>query len=140
VRPFAPGNGVAWNGSSRQISTQGGLEPFWRGDSKGLFFCSLDGKIMAVDIAEERGAIVPGIPHDLFRVRLGPEVRNRWLATPDGKKFLVAQVTESKAVTSFTVILNWPSLLKKRRSLTTGAPQLAADRREQLERELEELD
>jgi Tol biopolymer transport system component len=115
VRPFAPGNGVARNGSSREwpISTQGGLEPFWRDDSKELFFCSLDGKIMAVDIAEERGAIVAGIPHALFPVRLGAVARNRWLATPDGETFLVVQVPEAKAVTSFTVILNWPSLLKK---------------------------
>ena len=64
-------------------------------------------------ISPKRGAIVAGIPHKLFAVRVGALARNRWLATPDGKKFLVVQVPEAKAVTSFTVILNWPSLLKK---------------------------
>ena len=115
VRPFAPADAGGRNasGSKWQISTQGGAEPFWRGDGRELFFCSSDGKLMAVDIAEERGGLVAGIPHELFPIRVGGIVRNRWLATPDGKKFLIVQIPETKPMTSFTVILNWPALLKK---------------------------
>jgi eukaryotic-like serine/threonine-protein kinase len=110
VRPF-PG-GPAGSGGKWQISTNGGLKPQWRGDGKELFFVSLDNKIMAVDVAEKNGAIVAGIPHALFPARLGAAGRNRWLAAADGK-FLVEEVPETKPITSITVILNWPSLLKK---------------------------
>ena len=115
VRPFMRGKdgGLKGSGSKSQISTEGGVEPFWRGDGKELFFCTLDLKIMAVDIAEEKGAIVAGIPHKLFSARVGSLARNRWLAAPDGKKFLVVQLPETKPVTSFTVVVNWPSLVKR---------------------------
>ena len=116
VRPFLPGAAQGPKGSSGKwpISTHGGEEPQWRADGKELFFISpAPTQIMAVGITEKDHAIVAGIPHALFPVRVGERVRNRWLATPDGKKFLVVQVPEPKPATSFTVILNWPSLLKK---------------------------
>ncbi|MGO9258138.1 MAG: protein kinase domain-containing protein [Bryobacteraceae bacterium] len=116
VRPFQAGSPSGPNGSGGkwQISTNGGSEPQWRADGKELFFISLNPtRIMAVDIAEKNGAIVAGIPHALFAVRVGTQGRNRWLVTPDGKKFLVVEPPEPKAVTGFTVILNWPSLLQK---------------------------
>jgi len=116
VRPFLAGapQGPNSSGGKWQISTQGGLEPRRRGDGKELFFISpAPTRIMAVDIAEKNGAIVAGIPHALFPVRVGTQGRNRWLAAPDGKKFLVEEVLETKPITSFTVILNWPSLLHK---------------------------
>ena len=112
VQPFRPGTSaralLRW-----KISNGGGDEPQWRGDGKELYFLSPDLKIMAVDLAEKDGAIVPGLPHPLFAVRVNTPVRNRYLPAPDGKKFLVVQAPEPKPVTSFTVIVNWPALLRK---------------------------
>lgn len=113
VRPFPPGPGRS--GGKWQISTQGGAEPQWRGDGNELFFLSAENPpcITAVEIAEKNGAIVAGIPHALFPVRVGGAGRNRWVPTRDGKKFLVVEAPEPKSIINFTVILNWPSLLKK---------------------------
>jgi hypothetical protein len=110
VRPFPPAAGK-W-----QISNGGGAEAQWRGDSKELFFTTLQDpvRIMVVDIAVSNGAIVPGIPHPLFEVRLpSGNLRNRWVVTRDGQKFLAVVLPEQRAPNSFDVIVNWPSLLKK---------------------------
>lgn len=110
VRPFPPAAG------KRQISNGGGAEAQWRGDGKELFFSTLQYpvRIMAVDIATTNGAIVPGIPHPLFEVRLPTGVwRNRWVVTRDGQKFLAVELPEQGTPNSFEVIVNWPSLLKK---------------------------
>ena len=110
IRPFPPAAG-RW-----QISTAGGREAQWRGDGKELFYTTLQdpARIMAVDIAVKNGAIQAGVPHTLFEVRLPPgNQRNRWVVTRDGQKFLAIVPSEQKPVNSFTVIVNWPSLLKK---------------------------
>jgi hypothetical protein len=111
IRPFPPSGGK-W-----QISAGGGGEPQWRGDGKELFYATLEdpARIMAVEFAVKNGAIEAGIPHPLFEVRLpGGPLRNRFVVTRDGKKFLAIVPPEQKAANSFTVIVNWPSLLKKR--------------------------
>jgi len=113
VRPFQP-NAPEGSGGRWQISTHGGSEPQWRADGKEMYFLSQPPyRIMAVDIEQKGGAIVAGIPHELFPVRLANGGRNRYVVAPDGKKFLVLQVPEQKPATTFNVILNWPSLLKK---------------------------
>jgi hypothetical protein len=99
-----------------QISNQGGCEPQWRGDSRELFFASLDGppKLMAVDLAERGDAIQAGIPHALLDLPVSPlRQRNRWLPTRDGKRFLAIPEPEVQLDSSFEVIVNWPSLLPK---------------------------
>ncbi len=111
IRPFPPSGGK-W-----QISAGGGGEPQWRGDGKELFYATLGdpARVMAVDIGVKNGAIEAGISHPLFEVRLpNAPLRNRWTVTRDGKKFLAIVPPEQKAANSFTVIVNWPSLLKKR--------------------------
>jgi hypothetical protein len=111
VQAFPPSGGK-W-----QISSSGGSEPKRRGDGKELFYSTPQdpARIMAVDIAVKGGAIGPGIPRPLFEVIMpaGPW-RNRWLVTRDGKKFLVVLPPEQKPINSFSVIVNWPSLLRKR--------------------------
>jgi Tol biopolymer transport system component len=111
VRPFAgAGAGGKW-----VVSSGGGIEPQWRGDGQELFFASLEApaKIMAVEIEERNGAIVPGRPHVLFETRLTSVARNRWVVTPDGKRFLVVVPREQKPASSLNVVFNWPSLLRK---------------------------
>ena len=112
IQPF-PATGV-----KVQVSTAGGIEPQWRGDGKELFYASAETaeKIMAVDIAVKNDAIQTGIPHPLFPVQLEQiNLRNRWLVTPDGNKFLAVVVRERKPfVANLSVIHNWPALLEKR--------------------------
>jgi len=110
IQAFPPSGGK-W-----QISSSGGMEPQWRADGKELFYTTLldPARIMAVDIASANGSIQAGLPHVLFEVRLPlGSLRNRFVATRDGKKFLAIVPPEQKSVNNFTVILNWPSLVKK---------------------------
>ncbi|SPE38243.1 Serine/threonine protein kinase [Candidatus Sulfopaludibacter sp. SbA6] len=113
VQPFAgadSGTRGKW-----LVSNAGGAEPRWRADGQELFYASLDtpAKIMAVDIGEKGGAMVPGISHALFEVRLNAVARNRWVVSADGKKFLAIVPLEQKPANSINVIVNWPSLLRK---------------------------
>jgi hypothetical protein len=102
------GNG----GSPRPAATSRSGGPM----GKELFYGTLQdpARIMAVDIAAGNGAIRAGIPHPLFEARLhvGP-ARNRFVVTRDGNRFLAIVPSEQKPVNSFTMIVNWPSLLKK---------------------------
>jgi dipeptidyl aminopeptidase/acylaminoacyl peptidase len=99
-------------GGKWQISTEGGSEPSWRGDGKELFY--LDGsKLMAVELNADAESLRPGIPQELFEVRLPSEQRrSRYLSTSDGKHFLMNVVIAEQNNTSFRVVLNWPALLK----------------------------
>jgi len=102
-------------GSKWQISTAGGFQPRWRGDGRELFY-EIAGKIMAVDIAVQGGAIQAGVPHALFSPHLeSPGSRNHWLVTSDGKRFLaVIPQKQAAPVVQLSVIYNWPALLEKR--------------------------
>ena len=104
-------------GGKWQISGAGGGEPQWRGDGKELFYTTMQDppRLMAVDIADGNGAIQAGVPHPLFDVGPpGGTVRNPFVPSRDGRKFLAIAPPEQKAANSFTVIVNWPSLIKKK--------------------------
>ena len=59
----------------RQISSNGGAQPRWRKDTRELYYLSLDGKMMAVDI--NAGArIESGSPRLLFDTRLSVDPVN----------------------------------------------------------------
>jgi Tol biopolymer transport system component/predicted Ser/Thr protein kinase len=96
-----------------RISTEGGVEPRWRGDGKELFYIAADGKLMAVEIktSPKFGA---GIPKALFDPNIygGGAAQSvfRYDVTPDGKRFLVnsdLRSDQKTALEPFTVILNW---------------------------------
>jgi eukaryotic-like serine/threonine-protein kinase len=40
----------------RQVSGSGGCQPFWRNDGKELFYLTLDGKLMAVEVTGGAGS------------------------------------------------------------------------------------
>ena len=69
----------------RQISNDGGAEPHWKRYGKELYYMSAGGKVMAVDIAEGRSGIEPGIPRTLFDTGLDIEQDggNHYAATAD---------------------------------------------------------
>jgi Tol biopolymer transport system component len=53
-------------GVKRQISTRGGAQGRWRHDGRELYYLTLDGKLMAVDIKASSSSIEPGTPQLLF--------------------------------------------------------------------------
>jgi Tol biopolymer transport system component len=113
VRPFpAPAGG----GSKTQVSRGGGMQPRWRRDGRELFYFSLDGTVMAVDVTQ--GSIFKaGVPVSLFQSQIGRRGKTlpldslAWGVTPDGKRFLV---NTDKNPRPLTVVLNWDAELKKK--------------------------
>jgi eukaryotic-like serine/threonine-protein kinase len=110
VRSFAAlsGSGGKW-----QISTGGGTEPFWRRDGNELFYLN-GNKLICVEVNGDGESFQAGIPRQLFETPL-PLLfaRNRYVVTADGKRFLMTALVEEKRAASFTVVLNWPGLLKR---------------------------
>ena len=101
-------------GSPRPISTDGGLEPRWRGDSHELYFISPDQHIVAAAVDGSSGTIRTVSTHSLFQIRITradrPDTLNHYAVTPDGQRFLVAaQPPRSGAVAA--AIAGWTTLL-----------------------------
>ena len=96
----------------RQVSKNGGAQALWRKDGKELFYLSLDGKLMAVDV--KTGATIDiGAPHALFQTRLvvaGNE--DQYCVTGDGKRFIFNEPA-GQGTTQVTVVLNWAAGLKR---------------------------
>jgi Tol biopolymer transport system component len=122
VRPFDPNSptGIPPGGGKWQVSTQGGFSPRWNSDGKELFYVAPDGTVMSVEVTGS-AVFQSGTPKPLFKPKgfslttTGVTIAN-WDASSDGKKFIFP-VTQSAntpgPATKFTVVLNWPSLLKK---------------------------
>ena len=94
VQPF-PGPGAR-----RQVSTEGGFSPQWRGDSRELFFVSPDQTMMAASIGVAGATIIAETPVSLFQTPEGP-----YAVARDGQRFLVN--LESADGSPITVLLNW---------------------------------
>jgi Tol biopolymer transport system component len=96
----------------RQVSNTGGGQALWRKDGKELFYLSLDGKIMAVEV-KAGSTIETGAPHMLFKTRILVDPHeDQFCVTPDGQRFLVGEpVVESPR--AITVIVNWPAMLRR---------------------------
>jgi serine/threonine protein kinase len=111
IQPFPP-TGEKW-----QISNDNGSQPEWRGDGRELYYSvhAVPARMMAVDIVAKDHAIHAGIPHPLFEaVMQDVGARNCWVVTRDGQKFLAVVPVNEKRADSFRVIVNWPSLVRKR--------------------------
>ena len=97
-----PGPGGKW-----QVSSAGGSDPSWRADGKELFYRAPDQKLMAADI-RTGDDFQAGIPKPLFPGRVAPgTARNKYLATPDGQRFLFVAPLGREAMIPTTVVLNW---------------------------------
>jgi Tol biopolymer transport system component len=122
VRPFPSGPGK-W-----PVSTDGGVYPRWRRDSKELFYVNNvnpfgGSPLMAVPIQTGESTFRAGIPKALFDTQLSAGLRhqggpaNAFAVAPDGQRFLMlrpaAGSASEPAPSTMTVVLNWPALLKK---------------------------
>ena len=101
LRPF-PGPGP-----TIQVSTDGGTDPFWKGDGRELYYRTRDGHIMAVSIPPG-ASFSPGVPKPLFGTTFAAIVsRSLYRPTADGQRFLVLAPVGREALPPTTVVLNW---------------------------------
>ena len=114
VRPFDPPAGSSTSSATSlsgkwMVSKGGGTNAVWRHDGKELFYLSSDGFLMAVDV--NTGAVFQaGIPKQLFKTPPGVLFYD---VSADGRRFLMPAPLAASADSSFTVVLNWQSALKK---------------------------
>jgi Tol biopolymer transport system component len=90
-----------------RVSTAGGGEPMWRADGKEIFF--LSGRaFMAADVQIDGPAFRSGVPRILFETDVDKaNVRNRYVVSPDGQRFLVVGDDQQAAPGLITVVVNW---------------------------------
>jgi Tol biopolymer transport system component len=115
VRPFSPDpkQNAASAGGKWLISSNGGIQPRWRGDGKELYYISSDRKLMAVEIRTSP-VFQAGVPKVFFQTLLTSNTFYfRWDATADAKRFLLETPSAQSAQAPFTVVLNWQAALKK---------------------------
>jgi hypothetical protein len=96
-----------------QVSTDGGYEPRWRADGREIYYLSGDRKLMAVSVGT-----VPafGVPKVLFQTRVPEGVTSRrthYVASRDGRRFLVNTQTGDALPNPITVVFNWQADLRK---------------------------
>ncbi len=118
VRPFPPAGSGKW-----PISTGGGEAPRWRRDGKELFYLTLDGKLMAVEVKtgaslapDAPPAFQAGTPQLLFQSRvsqLHATLNFRYDVAADGKRFLLVCSGAEAAASPLTVVVNWLAALNK---------------------------
>ena len=107
-----PPTGERW-----QVSVAGGAQPRWRSDGKALYFLSLAGTMMMVDIQMKSGA-PPQIsaPRALFETGLQVNTGfDQYAVNKDGTRFLIRRPDQAAmaALNYLNVIINWPGLLKE---------------------------
>jgi Tol biopolymer transport system component len=112
VQPMPPGTG------QQKVSINGGSAPRWRHDGKELFFASLEGAMMAVDV-KLGAAFSAEIPHQLFQIQgvdltaTGPTSAIHYDVRGDGQQFLVFAPQKDSQDSVITVVLNWWAELGK---------------------------
>jgi Tol biopolymer transport system component len=104
-------------GERVRVSADGGAQPRWRGDGKELFYLSLDGALMAVDVRSGATGPEVGMPttlvpaRDLGALVEGPDY-NDYGVSADGQRFLVKRPVDEGERQRIHVLLDWPSLLE----------------------------
>jgi eukaryotic-like serine/threonine-protein kinase len=95
-----------------QISTEGGIQPFWRADGRELFYRAAS-RLMSVPV-EISPTFTAGAPAQLFPARFANLLlRGHYRPTPDGQRFLVNAALSKEAVQPAAVVLNWTAALRK---------------------------
>jgi Tol biopolymer transport system component len=97
--------------SKWQVSTEGGRDPFWRGDGREMYYRAADLSLMAVPVTTTT-TFEMGTPKALFKARFPTQLPARSLYRParDGQRFLV--LSAAATIPPAIVVLNWPSALK----------------------------
>jgi len=98
-----------------QISTSGGQDARWRGDSREIYYLGPDQQMMAVPI-QTQPTFEAGVPQRLFTARIlfPTGIRNHYDVSADGKRFYIVAPVGSEALPTTNVVVNWTQELKRR--------------------------
>jgi Tol biopolymer transport system component len=106
LAPFPP-QGERW-----QISAGGGVEVRWRGDGRELYYLTLDGQMMAVDVGLGSKPTI-GQARMLFQSGITVGTRNdQYAVSNDGQRFLLRRQVVANGRLPLNVVLNWHAELR----------------------------
>jgi hypothetical protein len=93
----------------------GGAQPRWRNDGKALYFLSLNGTMMMVDVTLGAGAAPQfSAPRPLFETGLEVLLNvDQYAVSADGSRFLLRRPVDERTLDDPQVILNWQTLVKE---------------------------
>jgi eukaryotic-like serine/threonine-protein kinase len=95
-----------------QVSTSGGVEPYWRADGRELFYRA-GRQIMAVPV-QIAPAFVAGAAAAAVETRFSASIaRGLFRPSRDGQRFLVLAPPAAQTDTPPSVVLNWTSALRR---------------------------
>ena len=96
-----------------QVSIGGGAAPTWSKDGKEIFYLAPDKRLMTVDVKTIGASLEQGIPKPLFATDVDQYVLpNRYVASKDGKRFLVNNGVEATGTKPIAIVLNWTADIK----------------------------
>jgi serine/threonine protein kinase/Tol biopolymer transport system component len=117
VRPFDPASisGSSEAGTPYTIISRGNVTAMlgWKDDGRELWYVTPDSIVMSVALRLDR-KVDAGEPISLFQLPPGVKVGQpgmRVLST-DGERFLLGLPTRRSTQVPFTVVLNWPALMR----------------------------
>jgi len=99
------------SGGRIPVSSAGGWDPRWRGDSQELFYVGNDQTLISVQVRESPQEFHVLSSRPLFHLPLPGNV-GFYDVTRDGKRFLVNIRTHKEQAAPLTVITNWPAQLQ----------------------------
>lgn len=119
---FASDQSGEWNiylrrvsgGTVIRVSPSGGAQPRWRGDGREVFYLTMRGELMAVDVALDGNDARIGRAVPLFSTGITNfliDRRGHYAVTGDGQRFLVNLGREEEDPPPIVVVMNWPSLI-----------------------------
>ena len=92
-----------------QVSTGGGTEPRWRGDSKEIFYLGAENVLTAVSV-RAGSTFSSGTPQPLFRAHPRPPISNTdvfsYDVTKDGSRFIVNRYLKPAPLPPLEILLN----------------------------------
>ncbi|HEX6792045.1 MAG TPA: hypothetical protein VF247_12100, partial [Candidatus Krumholzibacteria bacterium] len=90
-----------------QISSDGGTNPKWLPDGRGILYTTADRHIARVDVDARGEGLIVG---NTTRIFAGKPVEGPWLIAPDGKRLLVLVPQGSGAAVSLNLVTDWRQL------------------------------
>ncbi len=102
-------------GGKAQISTGGGTFPRWRRDGREIVYLGADQMLMSIIVSGSGARFQPSATRALFRVDAQPGPGAPFALSADGQRLIVNVAIPSGIPPSLTLVVNWPSLVRKDR-------------------------
>jgi hypothetical protein len=99
-------------GGKRLLSITGGSFPIWRRDGREIVYMATDKTLMSVAVPLGPDTFESGVPTPLFKVDPQPGAGVPFDVSADGQHILVNTMLPSRIPPSFSLIVNWMSLVK----------------------------